>query len=59
MFALASGPDQEARDAKLGAGEDFELFRWLWEYDASESGREAWKDFIKTGGDGTTAHNGI
>lgn len=48
MFALADGPDQEKRDAKLRAGADHELFKWLWEYDAVESGREAWKNFTKT-----------
>ena len=43
MFSLADGPDQEERDEKLRAGEDFGLFQWLWGYDAAESGREAWK----------------
>ncbi|GKT90205.1 putative FAD binding domain-containing protein [Colletotrichum tofieldiae] len=43
MFALADGPDQEERDAKLRAGADYSLFEWLWGYDAAESGREAWK----------------
>ncbi|KAK7749333.1 hypothetical protein SLS62_008184 [Diatrype stigma] len=43
MFALADGPDQEERDAKLRGGTDYELFKWLWEYDAAERGREAWK----------------
>ena len=43
MFALANGPDQEERDANLRAGGDYELFQWLWGYDAAKSGREAWK----------------
>lgn len=46
MFALADGPAQEVRDAKLRAGADFELFRWLWEYDAFKAGQEAWIEFI-------------
>ena len=45
MFSLADGPAQEERDAKLRAGADYELFRWLWSYDAAKSGREAWKRF--------------
>lgn len=48
MFALDNGPNQEERDANLRAGADFELFKWLWEYDAVESGREAWKNFTET-----------
>ncbi len=59
MFALADGPEQEKRDAKLRAGADHELFKWLWEYDAAESGREAWKNFIKTHENGVIAHNGV
>lgn len=43
MFALADGPDQEVRDANLRAGGDYGLFQWLWGYDATEMGREAWK----------------
>lgn len=58
MFALADGPDQEARDARFCAGADFELFKWLWEYDAIESGREAWKKFTETHENGVE-HNGI
>lgn len=46
MFALADGPDQEQRDAKLRAGADYALFEWLWAYDAVESGRGAWKRFL-------------
>ena len=45
MFALAHGPAQEERNAKLRAGADYELFQWLWGYDATKSGREAWKRF--------------
>jgi salicylate hydroxylase len=48
MFSLADGPAQEERDAKLRAGADFELFKWLWEYDAARSGQEAWEKFIAT-----------
>jgi salicylate hydroxylase len=59
MFALADGLDQEKRDAKLCAGADHELFKWLWEYDAAESGREAWKNFTKTHENGVKPHNGI
>ena len=58
MFALADGPDQEKRDAKLRAGADHELFKWLWEYDAVESGREAWKNFTKTHECGVKPYNG-
>ena len=43
MFALPNGPDQEERDVYLRAGADYGLFQWLWGYDATESGREAWK----------------
>ncbi|KAK1996099.1 FAD binding domain-containing protein [Colletotrichum falcatum] len=43
MFALADGPAQEERDARLRAGADYGLFEWLWEYNAVESGTEAWK----------------
>ncbi|PNH49180.1 hypothetical protein VD0003_g7958 [Verticillium dahliae] len=46
MFALSDGPGQEERDAGLRAGADHGLFRWLWEYDAAESGREAWEAFL-------------
>lgn len=46
MFALADGAEQEKRNAKLLAGEDYHLFEWLWGYDAIESGREAWKRFL-------------
>ena len=59
MFALADSPDQEKRDAKLRAGADHELFKWLWEYDATESGREAWKDFTKTHECQVKSRNGI
>ena len=59
MFALADGQDQEERDAKLRAGADFELFKWLWEYDAAESGREAWEKFTETLEGGVKPHNGI
>lgn len=59
MFALADGPEQEDRDAKFRAGADRKLFKWLWEYDAAESGREAWTRFIKTHENGVTTHNGI
>ena len=45
MFSLTDGPDQEERDAKLRTGADYELFQWLWGYDATKSGREAWKRF--------------
>lgn len=48
MFAFADGPDQEKRDAKFRAGDDHELFEWLWEYDATKSGREAWRKFCET-----------
>ena len=50
MFALADGLAQEERDSKLRAGADFELFRWLWEFDAAEIGRETWRRFIATRG---------
>ncbi|KAF5697084.1 salicylate hydroxylase [Fusarium mundagurra] len=43
LFALGDGPEQEARDAKFGAGQDYELWEWLWGYNAFESGKEAWK----------------
>lgn len=43
MFALADGPNQEERDANLREGADYALFQWLWGYDATERGREAWK----------------
>lgn len=43
MFAMADGLNQEERDAKLRAGADYPLFEWLWDYNAAESGREAWK----------------
>ncbi|GFF38203.1 putative FAD binding domain-containing protein [Aspergillus udagawae] len=46
MFALADGPEQEDRDAKLRAGADYGLFEWLWGYDAAKSGGEAWKRFL-------------
>ena len=59
MFALADGPDQEKRDAKFSAGADYELFKWLWEYDAAENGREAWKNFTMTHENGVKPHNGI
>lgn len=59
MFALADGPDQEKRDAKLRAGADHELFKWLWEYDAAGSGREAWKKLTETHENGVKTHNGI
>ncbi|KAI1632603.1 FAD/NAD(P)-binding domain-containing protein [Biscogniauxia mediterranea] len=48
MFALADGPDQEERDTKFRAGADRGLYKWLWEYDAAASGREAWKIFTET-----------
>ena len=47
MFALADGPNQEARDAKLRAGADYALFQWLWEYDAAKAGKEAWKRVLE------------
>ena len=59
MFALADGPDQRKRDETLRAGADHELFKWLWEYDAAESGREAWENLTKTHKDGVKPHNGI
>ncbi|KAI1734120.1 hypothetical protein F4680DRAFT_471418 [Xylaria scruposa] len=59
MFALADGPDQEKRDARLHAGEDWKLFQWLWEYNATEHGREAWARFTKTYKAEVKAHNGI
>lgn len=59
MFALADGPDQKKRDANLRADADHELFKWLWEYDAAESGREAWKNFTKTHENEVKAHNDI
>lgn len=46
LFALADGPDQMERDAKLRGGSEAEMFKWLWEYDAEASGREAWEGFI-------------
>ncbi|GAP84615.1 putative salicylate hydroxylase [Rosellinia necatrix] len=51
MFALADGPEQQKRDAKLRAGDDWKLFQYLWEYDAAESGRREWERF-------TQAHDG-
>lgn len=42
LFALVDGPEQESRDANLRAGTDYELFEWLWGYDAVVRGREAW-----------------
>jgi salicylate hydroxylase len=59
MFALSDGPAQEERDAKLRAGKDFELFKWLWKYDAAESGRQAWGKFIETHKNGFKPHDGI
>ncbi|KAF1922275.1 FAD/NAD(P)-binding domain-containing protein [Didymella exigua CBS 183.55] len=59
MFALADGPAQEERDAKFRAGADFDLFKWLWEYDAAEAGREAWERFLATHDNGVETHNGI
>lgn len=61
MFALADGPSQEERDARFRAGADHDLFKWLWEYDATESGREAWKELVGTrwSGVGVGAHNGM
>lgn len=49
MFALADGPEQEARDAKLRAGEDYALFEWLWQYDAVKAGGQAWKRALELG----------
>lgn len=49
MFALPDGPEQEARDARLGAGADYALFEWLWEYDAAARGQEAWMRFLAAG----------
>ncbi|KAK1570178.1 FAD binding domain-containing protein [Colletotrichum navitas] len=46
MFSLTDGPDQEERDAELRAGADYGLFEWLWEYNAIESGTEAWKRLL-------------
>ena len=45
LFALPDGQDREARDAAFRAGGDFDLFKWLWEYNAAESGKEAWRVF--------------
>lgn len=60
MFALADGPDQEERDAKLRAGADYGLFEWLWGYDAAKSGREAWKRVLhETDENGIETHNCI
>ncbi|KAM0276005.1 hypothetical protein ACHAQH_007175 [Verticillium albo-atrum] len=60
MFSLFDGPDQEERDAGLRAGADYGLFRWLWGYDAAESGREAWEQFLnKTREDGIETRHGI
>jgi salicylate hydroxylase len=60
MFALADGLDQEERDAKLRAGADYGLFKWLWGYDAAESGREAWKRFLtETHENGIETRHGI
>lgn len=47
MFALADGPDRNARDSRFRAREDYHLFKELWEHDAVESGREAWQRFIR------------
>ncbi|KAH8716740.1 hypothetical protein GQ44DRAFT_742358 [Phaeosphaeriaceae sp. PMI808] len=57
MFSLADGRDQEERDAKFRSGTDFELFKWLWEYNAAESGREAWEKFTKTHVDAVKLQN--
>lgn len=59
MFALANGPDQEKRDARLRAGADCELFKWLWEYDAAETGRKAWKNFNQSQDHGLNPKTGI
>ncbi|KAM0514716.1 hypothetical protein ACHAP0_001745 [Verticillium nonalfalfae] len=60
MFALLDGPGQEERDAGLRGGADYGLFRWLWEYDAAESGREAWEAFLnKAREDGIETRHGI
>ncbi|ETS87748.1 hypothetical protein PFICI_01576 [Pestalotiopsis fici W106-1] len=52
MFALRDKHEQDLRDAKLGAGEDWKLFQWLWEYNAAEDGSKAWQQFLE-------ARNGI
>lgn len=59
IFALADGPEQKERDAKLRAGADIELFKWLWDYDAAESGREAWERFTNRHENGIKTQNGI
>ncbi|KAL9082952.1 MAG: hypothetical protein Q9165_008715 [Trypethelium subeluteriae] len=60
MFAHPNGPDQEERDAKLRAGADYELFEWLWGYDAVESGREAWRRVLtETHENGTKSRRSI
>ncbi|KAF7175189.1 hypothetical protein CNMCM7691_006593 [Aspergillus felis] len=60
MFALANGPEQEERDAKLRAGADYGLFEWLWGYDAAKSGREAWERFLtESHENGIKPRNGI
>ena len=59
MFALSEVTAQEERNAKLRAGADFELFKWLWDYDAEESGREAWKRFTKSRKNGVSTHNSV
>lgn len=59
MFAFADGPKQEERDAKFRAGADHDLFKWLWEYDATESGRKAWEELVQAHEDEVKTHNGI
>ncbi|KAI1112707.1 hypothetical protein F5Y14DRAFT_442360 [Nemania sp. NC0429] len=56
MFALADGPEQQERDAKLHAGEDWKLFQWLWEYDAAKSGGRAWERFTQAQEGGGQTH---
>ena len=46
MFALTEDGKQQERDENLRAGADFELFQWLWDYDAVQSGRRAWQRLL-------------
>lgn len=43
LFSLPDGVEQKKRDLELRKGADFDLFHWLWKYDANKSGLEAWK----------------
>ncbi|KAM7196188.1 putative FAD binding domain containing protein [Rhypophila sp. PSN 637] len=51
MIGLPDGQAQQERDAMLGAGGDYGTWKWLWDYDAAEAGRRAWKTFVASEND--------